>query len=510
MTLIEGSIGDILRRNAGERGDATALLWPNGEGLARMTYRELLARAETGAQWLLEHVQPGDRVAIWSCNTLEYAVLLHAIALAGVIVAPCNTAWTDAELLHALGRTAPALVFAGPTGRGGVLIDRAEQLASVPVIDLSSFFTLGPNDGHAALPELNERSPYLIQFTSGTTGRAKGALLSHKAAVLGGWLRAVCEGSDETDVWLNPVPYHHIGGTCAVGLAALGTGGSYVVLPRFDPDQLVSLMSPVGATRMGGVPTMWHDLLQRPDLPATSTVRSVVLGGASVPPSLVEGVRARLGAMVAIGYGQSECPIITATLPEDDLETLVETVGRPLPHMEVKIADPKTGVTLACGEVGELLARGPLVMDGYWGDAEATSAAIDGDGFLHTGDLASMAEDGVCRIHGRAREVIIRGGENIYPIEVEDALLRHPSVAGAAVIGIPDERLGQRVAAVVKLRDGFDADPAGLEAHAAQFLARFKTPQAWRFVDAFPLTASGKIRKVELATLFDQAETATA
>jgi fatty-acyl-CoA synthase len=253
---------------------------------------------------------------------------------------------------------------------------------------------------------------------------------------------------------------------------------------------------------MGGVPTMWIDLLRRPDLPKDAGVKVVSLGGASVSPQLVREVAERLGAVCQIGYGQSECSIATTTAAGDDLSTLTETVGRPLPHVELKIIDRATGRTAALGEVGEVCIRGPMTMDRYWGDPAATAETIDAEGFLHTGDLGAMAADGVCRIHGRAREVIIRGGENIYPAEVEDALLRNPAVALAAVVGVEDERWGQRVGAVVKLKPGAAADPAALEAHAAGWVAHFKVPRDWRFVDALPMTASGKIRKVELEGLF--------
>jgi len=250
------------------------------------------------------------------------------------------------------------------------------------------------------------------------------------------------------------------------------------------------------------VPTMWFDLLREPSLPADPRIRIVSLGGASVPPQLVERIRGRLGACCIIGYGQSECAgLATSTLPSDPDEALIETVGRAIPHTDVKIVDMASGQTLRPGEVGELWMRGPTKMIGYWNDEAATKGVFTADGFLRTGDLASMSADGLCRIHGRAREVIIRGGENIYPIEIENILLEHPSVASAAVVGLPDERLGQIVAAAVTPHAGTGLEIAALKAHVAERVAHFKAPAVWRVMEQLPMTASGKVRKHELAEL---------
>jgi fatty-acyl-CoA synthase len=398
------------------------------------------------------------------------------------------------------------MLFAGCDGRGQDLGARARALADCPVVALSEVPRLAPRTS-LELPSVGFREPYIIQFTSGTTGRAKGALLSHQAAILGGWLRPKIEGADEHDVYLNPVPLHHIGGSCAVVLGALSLGCAFTVLDRYDPAQLAALIGPTGATRMGGVPTIWFDLMNHPALPADAVVRSVTLGGASVPPALVEQIRNRLGARCAIGYGMSECTIATGTLPDDRPEVLAATVGRPLPHVEVKIVDPANGRLLAPGEVGEICLRAPTCMTGYWGDPAATAEAFDPEGFLRTGDLASMAADGVVRIHGRARELIIRGGENIYPAEIENVLLDHPAVAMAAVLGLADPRLGQKVAAVVVLKPGATADLAALQRHVAGAVSHFKAPAAWRIVESMPLTALGKVRKYELVHLFGDAPT---
>jgi fatty-acyl-CoA synthase len=503
LTLIEGSVADLLRRNAVDYAERTALFWPTADGMQSMTHAELLRRSSVLAQWLLERAKPGDRIATWSRNALNLVFVHHAAALAGMIITPFNTGWADPEVRHADGLAKPALIFAGVDNRGHDLVERIRPLVSGEVVPLDQVPDLAPSRD-LDLPEVRQDDPYLIQFTSGTTGRAKAALLSHHAAILGGWLRASLDGGNADDVILNPVPFHHIGGSCFILVGAAAFGCANVILERYDAKQLAELMLPMRATRMGGVPTIWFDLLRRPDLPSESHVKVVTLGGASVSPQLVQQVRARLGARCAIGYGQSECTMATFTRLGDSDEVLTETVGRPAPHVELKIVDA-AGKAVATGGVGEIWVRGPTCMIGYFGDEAATAAAFTEDGFLKTGDLGSMDETGVCRIRGRAREVIIRGGENIYPPEIENVLLDHPAIASAAVFGLDDERLGQKVAAAVTLHPGADLQVEALREYVAGAVSHFKVPAVWRVMEALPMTASGKVRKHELAQMVGDA-----
>ena len=505
VTLPACTVGELLCRHARDSGDRPALYHltdPASDTLTGITYRELARRATNCARALAARHPPGERIALWSRNTVESVILQYACALAGTILTPFNTAWTDREVGHALALTRPALLFVGLDHAGRELSQRVAEASGCTVLPVQAIADLAGHTADTPLPRVAEADPFLIQFTSGTTGMAKGALLSHRACLLGGWLRPHCEGAGEDDVWLNALPFHHIGGSCAVVLGALGVGGSFVVLEQFDRDQLIRLMPVVRATRMGGVPTMWHDLLASGELPATARLKSVSLGGASVSVDLARAIFDRLGARAGIGYGQSEFPIISATLPDDPVEIACDTVGRPLPHIELKIIDPDSGATRRLGEIGEICLRGPLCMDGYWDNAQATQQTIEEDGFLHTGDLGSLDAEGYCRIKGRLRELIIRGGENVYPVEIENALLAHPDVLMAAVVGVPHTRLGQDVGAVIKLRPGARAGSAELERHVAQYVASFKVPRAWHFVDAMPMTASGKIRKFELEAIF--------
>jgi fatty-acyl-CoA synthase len=511
VALIREPIGELLRGWAGRQPGATALLWErstcirSGTGvirpdLERMSYAELLSASEALAHWLLEGSKPGDRIGLWARNSVEAVLLEYGCALAGSIFTPFNPAWTDYEVEHALALTTPRMLFAGLDSRGRALPERASRLArDCPVLDVAAARGLSPREP-GSLPELTQASPFLIQFTSGTTGRAKGALLSHRAALNTGYVRPGCDGAGPDDVWLNPVPIHHIGGSCAVVLGALSVGGACVVLEKHDPEQIARLAEPVRATRMGGVPTIFLDLLDSPTFPKERVpIRAVTLGGAAVPPSLVRRVQNEWGASVAIGYGQSECGVVTGTRRSDDPETIATTVGRPLPDAEVKVVDRSSGETLRFGEIGEICVRSGTAMDGYFGMPEATAEVFDSEGFLHTGDLGSMDDQGLVRIVGRAREVIIRGGENIYPAEVEDALLQHPAVAMTGVIGVDDARLGQDVAAFVQLRPGKAASAEELEAFVRERIAHFKVPKHWRFMDSLPMTASGKVRKIDLS-----------
>jgi fatty-acyl-CoA synthase len=505
VVLPRETVGEVLRRHAGNISERPALFYlgdPASDAVTAITYGELLTLAENCARALAARYAPGERIALWSQNAVESVILQYACALAGTILTPFNTAWTDHEVEHALALTRPAVVFAGKDHAGRDLAGRLSGAEGVQVLPLPEIACMAREPSSQPLPEVAQHDPLLIQFTSGTTGKAKGALLSHRACLLGGWLRPHCEGAGPDDVWLNALPFHHIGGSCAVVLGALGVGGSFVVLERYDRDQLIRLMPVVRATRMGGVPTMWHDILASPILSNSLRLKSVSLGGASVSVELARAIFERLGARAGIGYGQSEFPIISATLPDDPVEIACETVGKPMPHIELKIIDPDSGATLRCGEIGEICLRGPMCMDGYWDNPDATKETFAGDGFLHTGDLGSLDADGYCRINGRLREMIIRGGENVYPVEIENALLAHPEVAMAAVIGVPDARLGQHVAAVVKLHPNASAGIAELERHVAGYVARFKVPKHWHVVDAMPMTASGKIRKFELEGIF--------
>ncbi|SEP18135.1 class I adenylate-forming enzyme family protein [Trujillonella endophytica] len=505
VPLLECTIGDRLRETAARFPDRPALLWAEGDGLGRMTYAELLAEAQRVAGWIARRTAPGDRVAIWSRNSVEWVLAEYGCALSGTVVTAWNGAWTDPECAHAVDGTDPRLVLAGRDVRGVDLLDRARSLgARGRVHDLSALRALAGSEPPAALPPVAPDDLFLLQFTSGTTGRPKAAALSHRAALNGAWIRARLHGTDEHDVLHNPVPMTHVGGALAMVLGAMAVGSAYVLMPRFDEAEYLRLLRLTGATRLGGVPTMLLRLLDHPDWvpPPAGQVRSTGLGGSSISPRLVERLRAEIRAPVFATYGQSECLMVSSTRLDDDPAVVTDTVGRVVPHVELSIRDPLSGRQLAVGEAGEICVRTVCAAGGYFGAPEASAQAFTPDGFLRTGDLGSLDEQGFLRVQGRVRDVVIRGGENVYPAEVEEVLGQHPAVAAVAVVGVPDERWGQQVGAAVVLREGADPAPRALEAFAAERLAHFKVPRVWRFEATLPVTAVGKVRKVEVEELF--------
>jgi fatty-acyl-CoA synthase len=505
--LLNRTVGEQLRVQAETFADRPALMWVGDEHSGRLetlSFNELLWAAEAAAADIARYAHPGDRIAVWAANGPRPVILEYASALAGTVIMLLNTAWTDDEVEHALRLTTPCLLFASHDNRGVDLGARgaglARHVAGCAVREAATV-DIRPSAVSFDSPRIEPSDPFLIQFTSGTTGRAKAATLSHHAALNSGYLRALSFQANERDVWLNPVPMHHSGGSIVVLLGQLTSGGCYVAMSRFNATKQLALMRATGATRTGGVPTMLYGLLETTGIDdALATVKSVGLGGADIAPSLVERIQ-RHGATVSVAYAQSECPMITQSDPTGDATHVATTVGLPVPHTELRIVGGD-GCVVGRGEVGEVCVRSPLVMSGYWGMPEATTAAFDREGFLHTGDLGSIDDHGVVRVHGRAREVIIRGGENIYPIEVEDVLMRHPAVDAVAVVGAPSARWGEEVAAVVKLSAPGAATALELGTHAAKSLAHFKIPCHWRFVTELPLTSTGKIRKIDLTHLF--------
>ncbi|WP_067682925.1 class I adenylate-forming enzyme family protein [Nocardia miyunensis] len=504
----EESIPQVLARQVATGGDRPALLWSTGDDLAQLTFTELSNAATTVAHALAAATTPGDRVAIWSRNSVEWIVLQYGCALAGLIVTPFNTAWTDPEVRYAMELTTPALVFGGLDRAGNSLAQRANGLcAPAAVMDLADVREWAANAPGAPLPAVHPQDRFLIQFTSGTTGRAKGATLSHRALLNAAHARLVHDSPAERDVWLNPVPYHHVGGFCHIVLGGLITRGALVVMDRFDADEMVRLLRRGLITSLGGVPTMITDIIDRIGEDGRDTgLVSVGSGGATVTRHLIEKVRKVLGANVSVTYGQSECPTITHTPPDADPDTVATTIGRAVAGTEIRIVDPDSDRILPLGQIGEIRVRSPHSMDGYWGMPERTAETIGPDGFLRTGDLGSMDAEGYLTFHGRKRDVIIRGGENVYPVEIEEVLVTHPAVAQVVLVGVDDERLGERVVGVVVPVPGATVTGAELTEFLRDRFAYFKIPGAWLFTDSLPMTASGKIQRFRVR---EQANAAT-
>jgi fatty-acyl-CoA synthase len=347
-----------------------------------------------------------------------------------------------------------------------------------------------------------------IQYTSGTTGFPKGAVLRHRGITNNARFCAEILQADAGEVWVNPMPLFHTAGCVLLTLGPVQHLFTQVLVPGFDPGLVLHVLESERGTMFGGVPTMMLALLDHPAFGGTdlSSVRFAFAGGATVPPDLVRRVESLLGVPFSITFAQTESsPCITQTRLDDAPDDRASTLGRPHPHVQVMIADPATGQQLPAGTIGEILTRGYHVMKEYFGDPVATGAAIDAAGWLHTGDLGSADERGYYRIEGRVKDMIIRGGENIYPREIEHLLYAHPGVADVAVIGVPDDHWGEQVAAFIRPASGSAVTPDELADYCRSRLAAHKTPRHWVFTDAFPMTGSGKVQKFLLREQFTAA-----
>jgi fatty-acyl-CoA synthase len=502
--LLDQTIGDALRSAAAEAPGRVAVVEGAPGALRERTYAQLLDEAEQVARALLGRFRPGEHVAVWSGNGLEWVLLEYGAALAGMVLVTVNPAYQASELAYVLRQSRSVGLFHMTTFRGNPMTEIVAEVRSglpdlrevVALADWDAF--LGTADAGTALPKVHPRDPVQVQYTSGTTGFPKGVLLHHHGILNNARLSAGRMGVEAGDVLVWPMPLFHTAG-CVLGvLGATTARATLVVMTLFDPALQLELIESQRATVSGGVPTMLIALLSHPDSATRdlSGLRVVASGGSPVPADVAREWERRFPVRFSIMFGTTECsPIITFTRLDDPAEIRTGTLGTPLAHTEVMIADPVTGRPVAVDTVGELCARGYLVMHGYLDDAAATAAVVDADGWYHTGDLASMDAAGRLRVEGRLKDMIIRGGENVYPREIEDLLQTHPAVAEVAVVGRPDATWGETVAAFIRPAAG--STPAEEELHrfCREHLAAYKTPVNWVFVEAMPLTASGKIRK---------------
>jgi acyl-CoA synthetase (AMP-forming)/AMP-acid ligase II len=511
--VLDLTVGDALRDAAAQAPRTTALVQGAVDPAARRrwSYAELLEASECAARALLGRFAPGDRVAVWANNIPEWVILELAAGLAGITIVTVNPALRPQELAYVLGQSQADGIFLIPAYRASPMAEMVQQVRrDLPALrEVVSFadwdaFCAEAAPGRA-LPVVSPDAAAQIQYTSGTTGFPKGAVLHHRGVVNNARLYTARLGLGRGSVFLSAMPLFHTAGCVMSVLGAAVTRGTLILPPYFDPGLMLEL---VAAERPGillGAPTMFIMMLDHPDLATTdiSSVRQLLTGGAVVPPALAGRVEAEFGAPLSIVFAQTEAsPVITQTAPQDTAEDRAHTLGRPLPQTEVKIVDPASGQTVAPGVIGELCTRGYHVMTGYFRDPDKTAAAIDADGWLHTGDLASMDERGYCQIGGRLKDLIIRGGENIYPREIEQVLFEHPTVADVAVVGVPDAKWGEQVAAFVRPAPGRTPDPAELFAYCREHLAPHKTPRYWTVLEEFPQTPSGKIQKFVLRERF--------
>jgi fatty-acyl-CoA synthase len=511
--VLDTTVGGALRAAAAAAPDRIAMIagHPDPASRRRWTYAELLGEAERAARALTRRFAPGERVAVWAHNLPEWIVLEYAAGLAGLVLVTVNPALRSGELAYVLKQSGSVGIFLVPEYRSPMAEYLDQVRPDVPALrevvlftEWEDFLDTAPTD--AALPDVQPDDIAQIQYTSGTTGFPKGAELHHRGLTNNARFYGQRVGLGPGDVFVNPMPLFHTAG-CALGVLGACQGlAAHVPVLAFDPALALELCESERASVFIGVPTMVIAMLGHPDVDKRdlTALRVVASGGAPVPAGLVRQVVERLGVAFSIVFGTTECsPLITQVSPDAPAQQRAQTLGTPMPQTEVKIADFATGEPVAPGQVGELCARGYLVMRGYHDAPQQTAEAIDSDGWYHTGDLASMDAGGCLRIEGRVKDMIIRGGENIYPREIEDVLFSHPAVAEASVVGIPDPTWGEVVAAFVRPVPGQPQPPADeLRAHCREHLAAYKTPLYWVFVDEFPMTPSGKIQKFKLRDQF--------
>jgi fatty-acyl-CoA synthase len=437
-------------------------------------------------------------------------------AFAGLILVTVNPAFRLAEVEYVLKQSRAAGILVVNNFRGNPMLATAQQAAKncpelreVICFDDWEKFLASGDGSKEPLPEVRPMDPVMIQYTSGTTGFPKGALLHHRGLVNNGADTFDRMGIPEGGVSITTMPLFHTGGCVCCVLGAVSHAATQVLVEAFEPGLVLELLQTFKANGMLGVPTMLIAMMEHANFASTdlSSIKAICSGGSTVPAALVQTLEQRLGAPFTIVFGQTECsPVATMTRPDDSTADKANTIGLPLPNVEVKIINPDTGKTAAIGEIGEFCTRGYLVMHGYFEMTDATKAAIDADGWLHTGDLCAMDERGYCTVEGRLKDMIIRGGENIYPRELEELLFRHPKVGEVAVVGLPDDKWGEEVGAFIRPAPGADVSKEELFLYMREHLAPHKTPRQWFVVEAFPLTGSGKIQKFKLRESFVKGE----
>ncbi|MGI9608830.1 MAG: AMP-binding protein [Acidimicrobiia bacterium] len=503
------TVGSLLREAVAAAPDRIALIEgiPDASSRRQWTYTEFLAESERVARALLARHEPGDRVAIWAHNIPEWLMVEFGCSLAGVVLVTINPAFRTQELAYVLKQSRSQTLFVVDNFRGSPMQATAEEVQPdcpdlaeiISFSDWDDFISSG--DPSTELPTVTPDDPIMIQYTSGTTGFPKGAYLKNVGLANNGHHTGLRMGVEEGGVFVVPMPLFHTGGSVCCTLGAVGTVSTIVLVEAFDPGLMLELMETYACTAMLGVPTMLVAMIEHPTFASRdlSTLEAVCSGGSLVPAPLVKRFEEELGAPFTIVFGQTECsPVASMTNPTDTIDDKAGTIGPPMPGVEVKIVSPGTNETLPVGEIGEYCTRGYHVMTGYFEMPDRTAEAIDADGWLHTGDLCAMDDRGYCTVEGRIKDMIIRGGENIYPRELEDLLFEHDAVGEVAVIGLPDDKWGETVAAFVRPAPGHAVDKNELFAYARDRLAPHKTPKHWFSVTDFPLTGSGKIQKFKL------------
>ena len=518
--LLSDTIYDNLAATASRHPDSDALVSCH-QGL-RYSYGEFLVAVDEVARGLMAlGVQPGDRVGIWSPNRAEWVLVQYATAAIGAILVNINPAYRTAELEYALGQSGVSLLVSARTHAASdyqaLYGEVADRVPTTRVIWLDDA-QLGPGDwgelleraGTISADRLRRRAallaaddPINIQYTSGTTGFPKGATLTHRNILNNGFFVGERCRYTPADRVCIPVPFYHCFGM-VLGNLACTTHGTCMVIPAagFGPTAVLEACESERCTSLYGVPTMFIAILGHADFAAydLSSLRTGIMAGSPCPVEVMKRVVTEMHmGEVTICYGMTETsPVSTQSTHDDSIESRVSTVGRVHPHVEIQVVDPATQDCVPRGNPGELLTRGYSVMQGYWNDPDRTAEAIDADGWMHTGDLAVMDTGGYVNIVGRIKDLVIRGGENIYPREVEEYLYTHPNIADVSVVGVPDERYGEELMAWVKLRHETATTAEDIREFCRGRIARYKIPRYIKFVEEFPMTVTGKIQKFRM------------
>ncbi len=513
----ERTIEEVLREQAATRPDAKALreLLEDGTVGREWTFAELLADAERCGRALAARHTSGTRIAIMGGNCPEWVLVQLGAAMAGLTLVTVNPSFLAREVRYVLEQSGSGAVYYQPNVRGSALRPIVDEAAAgLPahdhIIDITDHAELFAGEGDGELRATKPHDICMIQYTSGTTGFPKGVLLHQHGLVQSNY--------DVFHRWelapgktvMCPFPLFHTAGSAVCVLGALSHGATLMLVSVFDPVAVAKAIEREQPEVLGGVATMIFAIIEAAKATGTdvSSVQTVVSGGAMVPPALNAAAQKAFGVPILIVYGQTETsPAITAAWPSDTGAELTETIGQPCSHMEVSIRSPGDNSVCPVDEQGEICMRGFNMMVGYNDNPQATAETIDGDGWLHTGDLGSMSARGYVKITGRVKEMIIRGGENLFPAEIEAAMLEHPAIAEVAVAGVPDEKWGEIVACFMRLAEGAERPSDDeLKAHVRERLSPQKTPAHWVWVSEFPLTGSGKIQKFALSEMFVRGE----
>ena len=515
------TIGQNLRQIAAKFPERTALISEYQQ--YRANYSEFLEQVEQVAKALMAHgIRRGDRVGIWSPNRYEWVLVQYATALMGAIMVNINPGYKLSGLRYALEQSRIDLLIASSHFRKTDYIKMLDELRpdclypkQTVIIDRdwATFLSSASQVSDARLAEreasLQFDDPVNIQYTSGTTGYPKGATLSHHNILNNGFFIGERLKYTEKDIVCLPVPFYHCFGM-VLGNMAIVTHGACIVIPGefLDPEQVLQTVENERCTSLYGVPTMFIAELDLPDFAKYNlkSLRTGIMAGAPCPIDTMRKVQSLMNMTeICVCYGMTETsPVSTESCTDDPLELRVTTVGTVHPHVEIKIIDPESGAIVPRGTAGELCTRGYSVMLGYWDNPEDTKAIIDETRWLHSGDIAVMDENGYVSIVGRIKDLIIRGGENISPKEIEDFLIVHEGVSDVQVIGVYSEKYGEEVMAWIKPRPGYNVSAESLHTYCKGRIATFKIPRYWKFVDAFPMTVTGKIRKIEMREISEK------